>query len=158
MPYRITLLLALALLTACQGEVPAEGDQNTVTLLFTNDVERARHFYQRVFGWDWRVVTHQPHHYGLLYNDGVAVAGIAYRGATDGEGEYGRWLRGLPLTVVVVDRTTRFFSMTVSASNAAFSLARWACRPRAITATAACRTCTGLPDCSVISPAIPSGR
>ena len=41
MPYRITLLLALALLTACQGEVPAERDQNTVTLLFTNDVESA---------------------------------------------------------------------------------------------------------------------
>jgi 2',3'-cyclic-nucleotide 2'-phosphodiesterase (5'-nucleotidase family) len=41
MMYRISLLLAVALLTACQADIPAEPDQNTVTLLFTNDVESA---------------------------------------------------------------------------------------------------------------------
>lgn len=41
MSYRITLLLALALLAACQSDAPAEPDQTTVTLLFTNDVESA---------------------------------------------------------------------------------------------------------------------
>ena len=60
--------------------------------LFTNDVESARRFYERVFGWNWRVVTREPHHYGLLYNGSEAVAGIAHRDAPNGQGEYGRWV------------------------------------------------------------------
>lgn len=60
--------------------------------LFTNDVERARQFYERVFNWDWRIITLKPHHYGLLYNAGEAIAGIAYRDAPDGRSNYGRWV------------------------------------------------------------------
>jgi len=60
--------------------------------LFTNDVERARQFYEEVFDWDWRTVTLEPHHYGLLYNDGEAIAGIAHRDAPDGHDDYGRWV------------------------------------------------------------------
>ena len=41
MRYRITLLIALALLAACQPDAPPDADQHTVTLLFTNDVESA---------------------------------------------------------------------------------------------------------------------
>lgn len=60
--------------------------------LFTNDVERARKFYKQVFDWDWRIVTEEPQHYGLLYNDGEAIAGIVYRDAPDGHSDYGRWV------------------------------------------------------------------
>ena len=41
MPHRISLLLVLTLLAACQADTPAESDHTTVTLLFTNDVESA---------------------------------------------------------------------------------------------------------------------
>ena len=60
--------------------------------LFTNDVERARQFYERVFGWEWRVVTREPQHYGLLYKGGQLVAGIAHRDAADGHSDYSRWV------------------------------------------------------------------
>ncbi len=60
--------------------------------LFTNDAKRARRFYERVFDWDWRIITRSPQHYGLLHNDGEAIAGIAHRDAPDGHSEYGRWV------------------------------------------------------------------
>ena len=60
--------------------------------LFTNDVEAARSFYEQVFDWDWRLVTDKPRYYGLLYNDGEAVAGIVHRDAPDGHRHYGRWV------------------------------------------------------------------
>ncbi len=60
--------------------------------LFTNDVERARRFYERAFGWQWRIITRRPRHYGLLENDGEAIAGIAHRGAPEGQSDYGRWV------------------------------------------------------------------
>ena len=60
--------------------------------LFASDVERARQFYQRVFGWEWRVVTREPEHYGLLYKGGQRVAGIAHLDAPEGQSQYGRWV------------------------------------------------------------------
>lgn len=68
--------------------------------LFTNDVARARRFYERVFGWDWRIVTVEPHYYGLLYNDGEAVAGIVHRDAPEGHTDYGRWVHFISTTDV----------------------------------------------------------
>ena len=60
--------------------------------LFASDVERARQFYQRVFDWEWRVVTREPEHYGLLYKGGQRVAGIAHLDAPEGQSQYGRWV------------------------------------------------------------------
>jgi predicted enzyme related to lactoylglutathione lyase len=66
--------------------------------LFTNDVERARKFYEQVFDWDWRVVTAEPQHYGLLYSNGEAVAGIVHRDAPEGHSDYGRWVHFISTT------------------------------------------------------------
>jgi predicted enzyme related to lactoylglutathione lyase len=60
--------------------------------LFVNDVERARRFYEEVFGWEWRVLTREPLHYGLLYSDGEAIAGVAHKNAPAGHSNYGRWV------------------------------------------------------------------
>ena len=62
------------------------------TDLFTSDVERARRFYERVFDWDWRIVTLEPRHYGLLYNNGQTIAGIVHRDPPEGHSDYGRWV------------------------------------------------------------------
>ena len=60
--------------------------------LFTSDVDRARRFYEQVFDWDWRIVTLEPRHYGLLYNDGKSIAGIVHRDPPEGHRDYGRWV------------------------------------------------------------------
>jgi predicted enzyme related to lactoylglutathione lyase len=60
--------------------------------LFTNDVERARRFYEQAFGWEWRIIKPGPEPYGILYNAGVSVAGIAHRDAPEGHETYGRWV------------------------------------------------------------------
>ena len=60
--------------------------------LFTSDVERARQFYEGVFGWEWHPVTYAPQYYGLLYKGSQRVAGIAHRDAPEGHSEYGRWV------------------------------------------------------------------
>ena len=60
--------------------------------LFTSDVELSRAFYERLFGWQWRVVSAPPRSYGMLYAEGVPVAGIVHRAPTTGTAGYGRWV------------------------------------------------------------------
>jgi predicted enzyme related to lactoylglutathione lyase len=60
--------------------------------LFTNNVERARRFYEQAFGWEWRAISSGEHAYGIFYNAGLAVAGVAYRAAPEGIDDYGRWV------------------------------------------------------------------
>ena len=60
--------------------------------LFTNNVERARRFYEQAFGWEWRAISSGEHAYGIFYNAGLAVAGVAYRAAPEGIEDYGRWV------------------------------------------------------------------
>jgi predicted enzyme related to lactoylglutathione lyase len=60
---------------------------------FTSDVDGAKAFYSALFGWEWRdVVTTPADRYGVFYQDGVPVAGIAYRPAQDPKRPYGRWI------------------------------------------------------------------
>ena len=60
--------------------------------LFTNNVERARKFYEQAFGWKWRNITSGENAYGIFYNGGLPVAGVAYRAAPEGIEDYGRWV------------------------------------------------------------------
>jgi predicted enzyme related to lactoylglutathione lyase len=60
--------------------------------LFTSDVELSRAFYERLLGWQWVVVSEPPRSYGMLYADGVPVAGIVHRAPTTGSAGYGRWV------------------------------------------------------------------
>jgi hypothetical protein len=60
--------------------------------LFTSDVELSRAFYERLFGWQWVVISEPPRTYGMLYADGVPVAGIVHRAPTTGTAGYGRWV------------------------------------------------------------------
>jgi uncharacterized protein len=60
---------------------------------FTSNVEAARIFYAALFGWEWReIATGTGSRYGMFYQDGEAVAGVAYRAAHDPTREYGRWI------------------------------------------------------------------
>jgi hypothetical protein len=60
---------------------------------FTSNVEAARTFYTALFGWEWREVVQEPQHrYGVFYQNGEPVAGVAYRAAPDPTREYGRWI------------------------------------------------------------------
>jgi hypothetical protein len=60
--------------------------------LFTSDVELSRAFYEQLFGWQWVVISEPPRSYGMLYADGVPVAGIVHRAPTTGTAGYGRWV------------------------------------------------------------------
>ena len=60
--------------------------------LFTSDVELSRAFYERLFGWQWVVISEPPSSYGMLYAHGVPVAGIVHRAPTTGTAGYGRWV------------------------------------------------------------------
>ena len=60
--------------------------------LFTSDVELSRAFYERLFGWQWVVISEPPRSYGMLYADGVPVAGIVHRPPATGTAGYGRWV------------------------------------------------------------------
>jgi predicted enzyme related to lactoylglutathione lyase len=60
---------------------------------FTSNVEVARKFYAALFGWEWREVVQDPQNrYGVFYQNGEPVAGVAYRAAPDPKHEYGRWI------------------------------------------------------------------
>jgi uncharacterized protein len=60
---------------------------------FTSDVDAARTFYAALFGWQWREVSPDPERrYGIFYQDGEPVAGVAYRPAPDAKRRYGRWI------------------------------------------------------------------
>jgi uncharacterized protein len=60
---------------------------------FTSNVEAARIFYAALFGWEWReIATGRGSRYGMFYQDGEPVAGVAYRMAHDSTREYGRWI------------------------------------------------------------------
>jgi predicted enzyme related to lactoylglutathione lyase len=60
---------------------------------FTSDVDAAKAFYSALFGWEWRdIVTAPADRYGVFYQDGVPVAGMAYRPAQDSTRPYGRWV------------------------------------------------------------------
>ncbi len=59
--------------------------------LFTNDIDAARTFYEGVLGWEWRWISQPPEPYGIFSNDGVDVAGLAYRDLP-GDAAYGRWV------------------------------------------------------------------
>ena len=59
----------------------------------TSNVEAARKFCAALFGWEWREIVADPENrYGVFYQDGVPVAGVAYRAAPDPTHEYGRWI------------------------------------------------------------------
>ena len=60
--------------------------------LFTSDVELSRAFYEQLFGWQWVVVRQPPRSYGMLYADGIPVAGIVHRAPASGSAGYGRWV------------------------------------------------------------------
>jgi len=61
--------------------------------IFTSDVSGIRRFYSGVLGWDWRWISEQPGHlYGMFYDDGVAVAGVAQRAAPVEGRSYARWI------------------------------------------------------------------
>jgi len=63
--------------------------------LFSSDVDAARDFYQRLFGWEWREIKPQPEGYGMFYLDDVPMAGLAHRAAPEGHEKYGRWIHYL---------------------------------------------------------------
>jgi hypothetical protein len=61
--------------------------------LFTNDVDAAHTFYGELFGWEWRWISNDAEHsYGVFYQGGVAVAGVAHRAPSEGAPQYGRWI------------------------------------------------------------------
>jgi len=60
--------------------------------LFTSDVELSRAFYERLFGWQWVVISEPPRSYGMLYAEGIPVAGIVHRAPITGTAGYGRWV------------------------------------------------------------------
>jgi uncharacterized protein len=88
--------------TADMPPLPALNDPSTHKHLpgkfvwadyFTSNVEAARKFYAALFGWEWREVVPDPENrYGVFYQDGEPVAGVAYRAAPDPTQEYGRWI------------------------------------------------------------------
>jgi predicted enzyme related to lactoylglutathione lyase len=60
---------------------------------FTSNVEAARIFYAALFGWDWKQISgERESRYGMFYQNGEPVAGIAYHAAPDVAREYGRWI------------------------------------------------------------------
>ena len=63
--------------------------------LFVDDVEAARDFYTRMFGWSWQWITGDTRTYGVLLHDGLAVAGIAYLDPDEAPDPYGRWVHYL---------------------------------------------------------------
>ena len=61
--------------------------------LFSSDLEASRDFLVGLLGWEWRwISTEQGRRYGLFYNDGSAVAGLAHHRSEDAPGQsYARW-------------------------------------------------------------------
>jgi uncharacterized protein len=60
---------------------------------FTSDVEAAKAFYAALFGWEWRDINTAPDgRYGIFYQDGEPVAGMAYHASPDPTRAYGRWV------------------------------------------------------------------
>ena len=60
---------------------------------FTSNVEVARKFYSALFGWEWREVVQDPENrYGVFYQNGEPVAGVAYHAQLEASQEYGRWI------------------------------------------------------------------
>ncbi|MGI9330584.1 MAG: VOC family protein [Gammaproteobacteria bacterium] len=60
---------------------------------FTSDLDLARRFYGELFDWEWRWVVNEPgKRYGMFYADGLPMAGIAEKAATDANRAYGRWI------------------------------------------------------------------
>jgi len=76
---------------------PASGDyvhgKFIWTDIFTSDVPAARKFYSELFEWEWRWVNEDPEHlYGMFYQDGVAMAGLAEREPQEEGAAYARWV------------------------------------------------------------------
>jgi predicted enzyme related to lactoylglutathione lyase len=64
--------------------------------LYTSDVAAARRFYGGLFGWEWRWLTQRPgRSYGMFYQDGIAVAGIAEISERNPGETYARWVHYL---------------------------------------------------------------
>ena len=63
--------------------------------LFSSNPDVSRDFYQKLFGWEWRVIKPQPKGYGMFYLDDVPMAGLAHRDSPDGGDKYGRWIHYL---------------------------------------------------------------
>jgi predicted enzyme related to lactoylglutathione lyase len=60
---------------------------------FTSDVDAAKAFYTALFGWEWRDINTAPKdRYGIFYQDGLPIAGMAYRASSDSKRPYGRWV------------------------------------------------------------------
>ena len=61
--------------------------------LFSSDPETSRDFLVGLLGWEWRWVSMEKgRRYGLFYNEGSAVAGLAYhRRSDDPDPTYARW-------------------------------------------------------------------
>lgn len=70
------------------------------TDLLTADVDAARQFYVSVFGWEWRLIKPAPGAYGVFYNDGEPVAGVAYRPPLPAGAAPGRWIYGFSVESV----------------------------------------------------------
>jgi predicted enzyme related to lactoylglutathione lyase len=61
--------------------------------MFTSDISGTRQFFAGLFGWDWRWISEQPgHRYGIFFDDGVAVAGVAHWEAPGPDKTYARWI------------------------------------------------------------------
>ena len=60
---------------------------------FTSNVDAARIFYAALFGWDWKEISGaRDSRYGMFYQDGEPVAGVAYRASPDTSRDRGRWI------------------------------------------------------------------
>ena len=72
--------------------------------LFSSDLERSRDFLAGLLGWEWRWVNPEGEgRYGVFYNKGEAVAGLAhYRPQEQPDRSYARW--AYYLSVDDVDR------------------------------------------------------
>jgi len=84
---------------------PATGDKLPGKFIwadfFTSDIDAALAFYGPLFDWEWRWLVNEPgSRYGLFYQDGEAVAGVAERPAAGVERAYGRWIYYVSVTDV----------------------------------------------------------
>jgi predicted enzyme related to lactoylglutathione lyase len=61
--------------------------------LFSSDLEVSRDFLVGLLGWEWRwISTEEGRRYGIFYNDGSAVAGLAHHRPKSAPGQrYARW-------------------------------------------------------------------
>jgi predicted enzyme related to lactoylglutathione lyase len=111
-PFLAFLTLVLLMLAGCSHQVSSEREASASLPpltdpatnervpgkfvwvdLFTSDVEGVQRFYGELFGWEWRWVSkRRGHRYGMFYDDGIAMAGVAETEKQDDGKPYARWV------------------------------------------------------------------